>query len=1189
MKRFSIQIMTIALLSFILCASALAAQFSAELIDSKGDKKVHGKIYVKDHQYRLEVPEAEEKVIVLVDEKTGKTKVLVPSKKIFLEFKNTDMKSLMNNPFQTFVYSKKHYDSKDTGKETINGYECRKTLLSTQGQDLMTAWGSTKLGFLVKIVNHGAKDMFVELKNIMEGPVDNTHFKVPEGYKKMDRMPVPPPAWAKDIPKASYMEPPFEKSISASEIVRVKIIPGYSLKVKGSNKSDQKGAFTSVAFKDKQPIKDPSFSTFNLPPKSGGITVTHKEKPGEADEVIIRVRKGAIFVTTELIEAPIGMILVKNYVKKMSGKELYPDPKKKFLLRLTDNEKDGAATRGDMTIYEGKAQHKKELEKIKFNLKNGETRVWEYPKEKQIGTVSLDMWEGGVNTRLEQPEKAGTTPEAWGKVPTSTKDSIKVQSKVPERAMAKAKTTETQKKFAQTTGAASNTAKPATVIGKGSAILILDASGSMWGQIKGKSKIEIAREVIGDLLQNWDTSMPLGLSAYGHRRKGDCNDIETIIPAGQADPKSIIKAIQAINPKGKTPLSEAVRRAAKELRYSEERATVVLISDGVETCNVDPCAIGAELAMSGVDFTAHVIGFDVKDVDQVGLRCLAEKTGGLFLAAANADELREALSKTVEKTKEAPAPLVEEPGEATVTCPAEVPAGSGFKAHWEGPDSRNDYITIVTQNAPEGSFLNYTYTSKGNPVTIYAPEKTGNYEVRYVFGHKSKTLAKASIKVTPVEASLTCPQKTGAGSSFEIDWTGPDNRSDYITIVPAGAGDKEHADYVYTNRGTPAKLRASDKTGEYEVRYIMGQSGTVLARAKITVTAVGATVKTQESISAGAKFKIDWTGPDTSGDYISLAAKGSGDKEYLTYTYTNRGNPATLRASDETGEYEIRYVMGQSGKVLARAKITVTAVGATVKTQESISAGAEFKIDWTGPDTSGDYISLAAKGSGDKEYITYTYTNRGNPATLRTTDKPGGYEIRYILSQSGKVLARTQITVTPVSANLEVPASMPAGSKFKINWTGPDTKGDYISLAAKGSGDNKYITYTYTSRGNPATLRAPDKLGEYEIRYILSQSKTVLARSTVTLTPVSAKVEAPSSVAAGAKFNVTWEGPNYQGDYIVIALAGSKDKDYKAYSYTSRGNPAKIKAPAEPGAYEVRYILNQSKIALARTPLTVSP
>jgi len=192
-------------------------------------------------------------------------------------------------------------------------------------------------------------------------------------------------------------------------------------------------------------------------------------------------------------------------------------------------------------------------------------------------------------------------------------------------------------------------------------MIILDASGSMWGKVEGKPKIQIAREVIKDLLPEFGTNMHLGLSAYGHRRKGDCKDIETLIPIGPKNANAIIKKINAINPKGKTPLSEATRRAAKALQYTKERAIVLLISDGIETCDADPCEIGVELAMNGFDFTTHVISFDVKKEDQIGLKCLAENTGGLFLNAGNARELRGALSKTVKKVKEAPAPIVEEP------------------------------------------------------------------------------------------------------------------------------------------------------------------------------------------------------------------------------------------------------------------------------------------------------------------------------------------------------------------------------------------------------------------------------------------------------------------------------------------------------------------------------------------------
>ena len=182
-------------------------------------------------------------------------------------------------------------------------------------------------------------------------------------------------------------------------------------------------------------------------------------------------------------------------------------------------------------------------------------------------------------------------------------------------------------------------------------ILVLDASGSMWGQIEGQAKIEIARGVIAGLLEDWDPNVELGLSAYGHRRKGDCSDIEILIPVSKADPQSFMDTVNAIKPRGKTPLSEAVRQAAEVLRYTEEKATVILVSDGKETCDADPCALGKELEESGADFTVHVVGFDVKKEERAGLQCLAEYTGGLFLTAEDASTLTTALGKAVERVK----------------------------------------------------------------------------------------------------------------------------------------------------------------------------------------------------------------------------------------------------------------------------------------------------------------------------------------------------------------------------------------------------------------------------------------------------------------------------------------------------------------------------------------------------------
>ncbi|MCP5048964.1 MAG: VWA domain-containing protein [bacterium] len=630
-------------------------------------------------------------------------------------------------------------------------------------------------------------------------------------------------------------------------------------------------------------------------------------------------------------------------------------------------------------------------------------------------------------------------------------------------------------------------------------MLVLDASGSMWGKIEGKTKIEIAREVIAEFLKKLDPNVEIGLVVYGHRKKGDCKDIETLIPIGKSTASKIISTVNKINPKGKTPLSHAVQHAAKELRHTEMRATVVLVSDGVETCDADPCKIGKELAMSGVDFTAHVIGFDVKGEDQVGLRCLASNTGGLFLPAANAGELLNAFTKVVDKAKEAPKPVVEDPGKASVKGPAEVAAGSVFKVEWEGPNSRNDYITIVEKDAPDRAYRNYAYTHTGTPVTITAPDKTGKYELRYVFNHTRKVLARADITVTPVTATVEGPARASAGSAFKVKWTGPDNRADYITIVEEGASNRKFMSYGYTSHGSPARITAPDKAGTYEIRYVTGQTRKVLASTKITVTKAEVTLKAPSSAAAGSAFKVDWTGPDNRGDYITIVPPDAEDRKFLSHAYTRNGSPAKIKAPEQAGEFEVRYITGQSRKVLSRVKMTVTAVSATLDCPASAPAGSSVTVKWTGPDNQRDYITIVPKDAPDRKFLKYSYTSRGSPCTIQTADKPGQYEVRYIMNQSRKALVRRDITLTPVTAKVSAPATVKAGEKFRVSWEGPDYKRDYITIVEAGAPDRNYLGYALTKKGSPATLTAPKKPGKYEVRYMMSQSRTTLARTPITV------------------------------------------------------------------------------------------
>jgi Ca-activated chloride channel homolog len=246
-------------------------------------------------------------------------------------------------------------------------------------------------------------------------------------------------------------------------------------------------------------------------------------------------------------------------------------------------------------------------------------------------------------------------------------------------------------------------------------ILVLDASGSMWGQIDGKSKMEIAKDVVGKVVGNWKPEDELGLVAYGHREKGSCTDIEVLREPGKLDAADYMSAVNALTPKGKTPMTAAVRMAAEALKYTEKKATVILVSDGLETCDPNPCAVAEQLEKLGVELTVHTVGFGLDDKGAVAqLKCLAEKTGGTYSTANNASELQKALTKTVEAKAPEPAPEPAAPkfnlvGHVVMAEGVELPAGYD-SASWDffaavdgqrGPGVGTEYGADVKANMPK--------------------------------------------------------------------------------------------------------------------------------------------------------------------------------------------------------------------------------------------------------------------------------------------------------------------------------------------------------------------------------------------------------------------------------------------------------------------------------------------------------
>lgn len=712
----------------------------------------------------------------------------------------------------------------------------------------------------------------------------------------------------------------------------------------------------------------------------------------------------------------------------------------------------------------------------------------------------------------------------------------------------------------------------------GKTILVLDASGSMWGQINGISKIEIAQSVIGKLLKDLPDDQELGLTAYGHNRKGDCSDIETLVAPAIGTKDAIAKAVNAIKPKGKTPLSEAVIKAAEALKYTEDKATVILISDGKETCAFDPCEVGKKLEESGVDFTAHVVGFDVANpADRAQLQCLAENTGGQFLTASNASELTKALEKVSAPPPPPPPPQPLKVKFRAIETGTDKPINQDLV--WTLTNTDTGEVILNPEGMPEIeiSLLPGKYKAE---VLRTTDEATGELTV----GVNKNTNTLFNVELPPYlpKATLNAVDQSPVGAFITVDWTGPNEKNDLITVVKAGERPSRYINYAYTSKGTPARLLMPPEPGEYELRYWLSKGNKTLATRNIIATPVESTLKAPDTATAGSDIIVEWTGPDYKNDYISVAKIGEKNSRYEAYSYTAKGSPLKLKMPTETGDYEIRYIMGQKSTVLATHPITVTDVTAAITAPDIATAGESIVVEWQGPDYKNDYIDVAEPtpvATKQTREINYTYTNKGSPLRLQMPTEPGNYVIRYVVSQGRTIIATHEIQVVAVDVSINIPPTAKAGEALLVEWNGPDYKNDYIDVAKPTPVATKQtpsIHYTYTNKGSPLRLNMPLEPGEYEVRYVISQDRTIKAIQTITVESVDASLDFAPTAKIAEPFLVNWQGPDYKNDYIAVAEIGEKANKYINYTYTNKGSPLRVIMPTKPGQYEIRYIANGS-------------
>ncbi|QRY61014.1 VWA domain-containing protein [Gordonia sp. PDNC005] len=189
--------------------------------------------------------------------------------------------------------------------------------------------------------------------------------------------------------------------------------------------------------------------------------------------------------------------------------------------------------------------------------------------------------------------------------------------------------------------------------------LIIDASDSMLTADAPGPRIDAARSAATGLVDSIPAGSRLAVLAYGtgtgnapKERRAGCRDVRVLIPLGSVDKDAARSAIAGVTPRGFTPIAESLKRAAEQLPTATS-ASIVLISDGEDTCGTPPCDVAKELKRSHPKLSISTVGFKTSGAASDQLRCVAGSTGGMFVGAANRAQLEARLLATQDENAQA--------------------------------------------------------------------------------------------------------------------------------------------------------------------------------------------------------------------------------------------------------------------------------------------------------------------------------------------------------------------------------------------------------------------------------------------------------------------------------------------------------------------------------------------------------
>lgn len=234
-------------------------------------------------------------------------------------------------------------------------------------------------------------------------------------------------------------------------------------------------------------------------------------------------------------------------------------------------------------------------------------------------------------------------------------------------------------------------------------LFVLDGSGSMYAKMGKDNRITVAKRLLTRMVDSlqYQNDLELALRVYGHqyqKTERNCKDTKLEVPFSKGNHQAIKDNIHDLRPKGTTLIAYSLQEAAYDFpKTPGVRNIIILITDGIEECDGDPCAVSLALQKQSVTLRPFVIGLGLTAEFKTQFECV-----GRYFEAETEQDFEEVLNVVI--------------SQAINNTSAQINLLDSY-----GRPTETDVNMTFTDAATGRVIYNYIHTLnyRGNPDTLY--------------------------------------------------------------------------------------------------------------------------------------------------------------------------------------------------------------------------------------------------------------------------------------------------------------------------------------------------------------------------------------------------------------------------------------------------------------------------------------